>query len=746
MRTFICILLFAACQNSFSQCIVSGTVSNSGKTLPSAIIGIAGSNHAVSTNSEGAFNLNAPCDSIVLLVHLIGYRDKSISWFAGNKSSLHIELETVDISLSEVVVSATRRETDKRNSAVQVSVLNRKTLELTQSNNLSEGLCFQPGLRIETDCQTCGYSQLRMNGMPGNYSQILINSRPVFSSVLSLYGLEMFPSALIERVEVVKGGGSVLFGSSAIAGTVNIITRKPGAERLGAFLSTALIGNKATDINTGATVGRSLNAGKSGIQVILAGQNRNGYDANNDGFTELPRISSAKGGISFISNLGKKAQLKSDAIFLQEERQGGNHIYAKPHLADQGEFRNHLIGALTTEIEYNIGRQAGLNFYASGQRTNRDHYTGIDHSEGYGNSLQTSFQGGAQFNYHTTSGSHNFTGGIEYFTENTFDQIPAYNYLIDQKVELTGIFLQHGWKILKHLELLGGYRANFSNRINGVAHTPRVQLFYHPGKHWQFRAGWSEGFRAPQAFDTDMHIAFAGGQVSVIQIDPDLKPEFSSAYNASITWNLSNAKRYFSLSADYFRNTLRNNFILSEIANPANDKQILFRSNSDGAKFEGLNFGLELATVKGLNCNAGLTIQNAGLNSPVYWSEEMPAEKRLLRTPLTYGFGIVEWALSKKWNSATNFTYTGRMLVPHFAGAPGVEQDELVNTNAFISAGVNITWASNFRISGKPLKIQFGVNNLTNSFQNDFDTGKNRDSNYIYGPAKPRTWFLVIRI
>ncbi|MEZ5174209.1 MAG: TonB-dependent receptor [Bacteroidia bacterium] len=714
--------------------------------LPFALVGISGTDNSISTNSNGSFQLTVPLRFSYTACSFNWLSEKTLIWDARNVSELKIELEPLDISLSEVVISATRRETDKRNSPVQVSVLNRKMLELTQSNNLSEGLCFQPGLRMETDCQTCGYSQLRMNGMPGSYSQVLINSRPVFSSVLSLYGLEMFPSAIIERVEVVKGGGSVLFGSSAIAGTVNIITRKPGTERLGAFLSTALIGNKTHDINTGVTVGRSFNAGKSGIQVILAGQNRNGYDANADGYTELPRISSAKGGISFISNLGQKAQIKSDVIFLQEERQGGNLIYGTPHLADQGEFRNHLVGALTTELEYNIGRQAGINLYASGQRTTRDHYTGIDHSEGYGNSLQTSFQSGIQFNYRSASEKHNVTAGIEHFAENTFDEIVAYNYLIDQKIELIGIFLQHDWKILNHLELLSGYRANLSNRIAGVAHTPRVQLFYHPGKHWQFRAGWSEGFRAPQAFDTDMHIAFAGGQVSVIQIDPNLKPEFSSAYNASISWNLSNTKRYFSLSADYFRNTLSNNFILSEIANPANDKQILYRSNGDGAKFEGLNFGMELASAKGLNCNAGFTIQNAGLNSPVYWSEDQPAEKRLLRTPLTYGFGIIEWPLNKKWNSAANLTYTGSMLVPHFAGAPGVNQDELVITKAFISTGINFTWASKLSISGKALKIQFGVNNITNAYQDDFDSGKNRDSNYVYGPAKPRTWFVVIRI
>ncbi|MCB0820255.1 MAG: TonB-dependent receptor plug domain-containing protein, partial [Bacteroidetes bacterium] len=238
MRISSVIFLLLVSFTGICQCAVKGTVQSNGSILPYALVGISGTDNSISTNSNGSFQLTVPCDSVILLIHLIGYQEKTLIWDARNVSELKIDLEPLDISLSEVVISATRRETDKRNSPVQVSVLNRKMLELTQSNNLSEGLCFQPGLRMETDCQTCGYSQLRMNGMSGSYSQILINSRPVFSSVLSLYGLEMFPSAIIERVEVVKGGGSVLFGSSAIAGTVNIITRKPGTERLGAFLST----------------------------------------------------------------------------------------------------------------------------------------------------------------------------------------------------------------------------------------------------------------------------------------------------------------------------------------------------------------------------------------------------------------------------------------------------------------------------------------------------------------------------
>ena len=92
---------------------------------------------------------------------------------------------------------------------------------------LAEGLSFQPGVRVEDDCQNCGFAQVRINGLDGHYSQILVDSHPIFSSLTGVYGLEQIPASMIERVEVLRGGGSALFGSSAIGGTINIITRDP---------------------------------------------------------------------------------------------------------------------------------------------------------------------------------------------------------------------------------------------------------------------------------------------------------------------------------------------------------------------------------------------------------------------------------------------------------------------------------------------------------------------------------------
>ena len=118
--------------------------------------------------------------------------------------------------LNEIVVTGTKTLKRKTETPIIVNILNGKTLNNLQACNLSDGLKFQPGLRIETNCQTCNYTQLRMNGLQGGYSQILVNGRPIFSALMGLYGMEQLPVNMIERVEVVRGGGSSLYGTGAI--------------------------------------------------------------------------------------------------------------------------------------------------------------------------------------------------------------------------------------------------------------------------------------------------------------------------------------------------------------------------------------------------------------------------------------------------------------------------------------------------------------------------------------------------
>lgn len=189
---------------------------------------IKGTTIGTATDATGHFFLrNLPVGEYTIVASAVGYKtiEKKIKLIKGKTLEINFEMDEDAIMLDNVVVSANRNETKRREASNIVNVLTDKLFETTNSVCLAQGLNFQPGLRVENNCQNCGFQQVRINGLEGPYSQILIDSRPIFSALAGVYGLEQIPANMIDRVEVVRGGGSALFGSNAIAGTINIITK-----------------------------------------------------------------------------------------------------------------------------------------------------------------------------------------------------------------------------------------------------------------------------------------------------------------------------------------------------------------------------------------------------------------------------------------------------------------------------------------------------------------------------------------
>lgn len=171
--------------------------------------------------------------------------------------------------MDDVVVSASRSETTRRKAPALVNVLDRKIFDNTNSACLAQGLGFQPGVRVEDDCQNCGFMQVRINGLDGHYSQILVDSHPVFSALSGVYGLEQIPASMIDRVEVMRGGGSALFGSSAIGGTINIITKDPDRNSAEVGHTITAIGNSSSYDNvTSANASLVTDSRKAGLMSM----------------------------------------------------------------------------------------------------------------------------------------------------------------------------------------------------------------------------------------------------------------------------------------------------------------------------------------------------------------------------------------------------------------------------------------------------------------------------------------------
>ena len=645
--------------------------------------------------------------------------------------------------LNPIVITGTRYSRRKLDNAVPVNILDSRSLEITQSSNVADGLCFQPGLRVETDCQTCNYTQLRMNGLGGSYSQILINNRPIFSSLLGLYGLEQIPSSLIDRVEVVRGGGSAIYGSGAIAGVVNIITKKPKKNGLLFKHNTMLTDGNRPDFTTSFASTTVNKAQTFGITFLGNHRQRSDFDANGDNFSELSSLNQFGLAANGFYLFDKRNELEFNLSNSSEERQGGEMLPLPADQLQQSEYRNHKVfmaDAAYTHFARN--RNNWWSAYGAIQNTKRVHYTGIDGSNGWGNTKNYSYQLGIQgLRQIGKLREHTITAGAEFLKEYTFDEIKGYNYLIDQSIEKFGIYAQSDWELARNFTLISGARLNYHNLLDQPVLTPRFSAMYKVGKWQRFRASYSQAFKAPQAFEADMHIAFAAGNISRIIIDPNLKQENSSGVNISWDFDKASKKMIYGFTVNGFYTSLENAFILEEQSTNPQGNQVLLRRNGSGALVQGLSMEFRLNYKSKIQVESGYTIQESNYEEAVSWSENIGSTKKFLRTPNQYGFFTLEVHPTKKLDIDLSSVYTGSMLVPHFGGAPGVDSDVLNTSPDFLELNLRVAYAVSPNAT-----LHIGVQNLLNSYQDDFDTGKDRDSNYVYGPARPRSYYAGFKL
>jgi outer membrane receptor for ferrienterochelin and colicins len=631
-----------------------------------------------------------------------------------------------------------------------------KTLQNTQACNLSEGLKFQVGLRVETDCQTCNYTQLRMNGLQGGYSQILINGRPTFSALMSLYGLEQIPVNIIERIEIVRGSASSLYGSSAIGGTVNVITKLAKKSTFDISSTMQLIDGNTLDWGNNGNVSWVNDSKNAGITFFLSHRKRDFYDHNNDSFSELPKIESYAIGFNSFFKIKENQKLELSCSLLNEYRFGGQMIDPPAFKALQSEERQHNIAIFGTDYQWNFKNEKGsLIFFGAYQYTKRNHFTGIMPDSNileyfanppYGNSDMNSFQLGGQLNYliPLLNKKNVFSIGVEYNREKVNEQIPSYNFFVNQTVTNLGAFIQSDWEIMPKVNVLTGLRIDKHSFLSNAVLSPRMAMVYKFNTNTQFRLGLGRGFRAPQAYDTDLHVAFAGGGVSRIQLYNQLVQEKSNSYSFSVNYDKPMKKIIFGGTLDGFLTELHDVFIYE---NKGMDSfgEIFEKKNGQSAIVRGASLELRANYNRIAQIEMGMTIQESYYKQPVLISNSLPTFSSFLRTPNFYGFANLSINPSSRLMLNFNAVYTGSMHVLHLAQSDNL-QDQLVQTPSFIDVSSKISYK--FSVSAKALKLEVfgGIKNMFNSYQSDFDSGKNRDSNYIYGPSLPRAIYVGLKL
>jgi outer membrane receptor for ferrienterochelin and colicins len=781
MRILLLIITLVLSCNTYPQtAILQGKVTSEGKAVESVSIAIKGKTIFTKTDKNGIFELNKiPSGNHEVVVSFIGYQTLTETIFFQENQTIDKNFELFEdyLNLEEVVITATRSEVPVYKSPVIVSRISSKSFETTQTLTLSEGLNFTPGLRLETNCQNCGFTQVRMNGLEGPYSQILINSRPIFSALVGVYGLDMLPANMIDRVEVVRGGGSALYGGSAIAGTINIITKDPiqNSFEIGTNYSFVdyEIPDRTFNVN-GSIVNEKFD---KGISFYAYNRDRKPFDANDDGFSEMTKLKNTTFGFDAYWNTSDLSKFKLNMFNISEFRRGGNHFHLPAHQTDVTEQLDHkILGGGVSFEKYSSDFKHKYSIYTSVQKAERNSYYGgggrilqpgeeltpedILALNAYGNSDDISVVGGLQYSYEFNE-KFLILSGSEYQFNDVQDRMPGYNRLIDQQVGTLGVYSQLEIKPTKKLTILAGGRfdnvnikglydldvESFEDSKNLSVFVPRISLMYEITDYLKARTSYSQGYRSPQAFDEDLHIETVGGAASFTRLDPNLNTERSNSFNASLNYSKSNGAFQTNIVLEGFFTRLKDAFVTANREELPSGIAVTTKRNGSGATVAGLNLETSFAFSKKVNFQMGATMQLAEYEKDeVIWKlddeQEVVSTKNLLKTPDFYGYYTLNYNPISELTLSFSGVYTGKMKIAHVIN-PDTEQTVLKQTPDFFEN--HIKAAYDFDFKDNCIQIYTGVQNMFNSYQNDFDRGALRDANYIYGPTKPRTFFAGVK-
>ncbi len=718
--------------------------------LPYASIAVKGTTIGCSSDATGHYYLkNLPVGRHTIVVTLLGFEtiEQPIEAVAGKNIEMNFTLEEQAMSLDEEVVSATRNETNRRRTATVVNVASQKLFESTASSNLSESMNFQSGLRVENNCGNCGTMQLRINGLEGHYSQILLDSRPIFSSLAAVYGLDQLPVAMIERVEVVRGGGSALFGSNAIGGVVNIITRDPLRNSLTLANTTHILSGGTTDINTALNGSFVSDDNKVGVYLFAQVKGRDAYDRNGDGFSDIPSLNSETAGFRAYYKTSAYTRITAEYHHTHEFRRGGDNLSEAPHMAMICEQLDHKIDGGGLRFDYfSPDSRHRMSVYTSAQGIDRSSYFGTDmNPEAYGATKDLTVVAGAQYTYgfdRLWFMPADLTVGAEYNYNTLDDSYHATQRRLEQNTSTAGFFFQNEWHSEKVNILIGG-RLDKHNMVRKPIFSPRVNLRYSPIEDIGLRISYASGYRAPQAYNEDLHIDALNHSVSIIRLADDLRPEYSHSVSASADIYHSFGRLQTNLLVEGFYTMLDDVFTLEKVGTDADGNTIKERRNADGATVAGITAEVKLG-IKGIfEIQAGYTFQRSRYTSPERWSDDVEPQRRMFRSPDHYGYLTSSFELVRRLSASLFCTYTGPMLVQHNAGI--LDVDTQTTTPSFWDCGIKAAYVVPLS-HVIDLEINAGVKNIFDSYQKDLDFGASKDSAYIYGPSMPRTFFVGLKL
>jgi len=692
MRKLLLISFLLLSTFSYGQTISGKITTENGDEIPYANVYLKKTKIGTSSDENGLYELNnIPKDSYTVIISSIGYKTKSINVTITNDKKITRNITLLeDDSLSEIVISGTLRPVSKTNSPVPVEVYSETFFRKNPTPSIFESLQNVNGVRPQLNCSVCNTGDIHINGLEGPYTFVLIDGMPIVSGLSTVYGLTGIPQALIERVEIVKGPASTLYGSEAVGGIINVITKKPTNAPL---LSTDTFVSSWGEVNL--DVGLRYNASEK-VQGLL-GVNyfnyQNRIDNNNDNFTDM----TLQNRISIFNKLN--ITRKSNKVFTiagryvyedrwggemnwRREFRGGNQIYGESIYTNRWE----------TFGTYELPTTANLNFQFSAN----GHYQNSFYGETSYDAKQLIGFGQLVYNKQV-GGKHDLLLGAAY--RYTFYDDTTFATLNENGIEnrpsiihLPGVFVQNEISLTDRKKILLGVRWD-KNSVHGNIFSPRVNYKWNSRDITTIiRLSAGNGFRVANIFTED-HAALTGART--VEFDGELNPETSWNVNVNYVKKINTENSFITLDASAFY-TYFNNRILPDYETDPN--KIIYANLEGFSVSQGISLNADFLFTNGLAINAGATLMEVSVT-----------ENEVKRTQLlTESFSGV-WSISYKFNSDFTLDYTGNLYGP--MRLPLLGENDLRNGYSPWFSIQNIQLSKKFSNSWE---IYGGVKNLLN--------------------------------
>lgn len=735
------ILLFTFFTQILQAQTFSGRVldARTGEALPLATLYLQAHDVATRTNEKGVFSLSIP-DSLLpatAIVSYTGYDPDTIR--LTTSTSLTIRLKPQK-SLDEVVVTGTLKPVSRAESPIPVEIFTPKFFRKNPSPSLFDAVGMINGVRPQLNCNVCNTGDIHINGMEGPYTLVLIDGMPIVSALSTVYGLSGIPNSIVERLEVVKGPAASLYGSEAMGGIINVITRSPlTAPRLSADVMATSWQEYNADLAFKARLGKA--------QTLLGINYYNyqhPYDRNHDGFTDvtLQNRISVFNKWDFARKEGRVASIA--ARYVYEDRWGGQMNWSKDWRGSDSIYgesiytsRWELIGQYQLPLKEKIMTQ----FSVIGH--NQDSYYG-----------RVSFQANqkvafGQVYWDKQLGKHDLLAGASfrytYYNDNTPGTALVTGEDHPARTPLPGAFIQDEWLLHAKHKLLLGYRFDY-DQVHHAIHSPRVAYKWSPRKEHTLRASFGTGFRVVNLFTED-HAALTGARK--VELEEELRPERSYNSNLNYVWQCPLGNNVLNLDATAFYSYFTNKIIGDYDTDP--DK-ILYRNLSGHAVSRGLSLNLSLQCSIPLQIIAGATYMDVYQVNLDAGSGTMIRSNQLF-APHWSGNYAITYTLARRWIIDLTGQLNGPMRLP-------LQKDDYRPGYSpwYCLANVQLT-----RKIGSGLELYGGIKNLLNfvpkeTLMRPFDPfdkqvndpvtnpkGYTFDTEYNYAPLQGIRGFAGIR-